>query len=274
MLKIILIISLREIKNTIANHYLLGMTLLLAALSLSLTLLGNMPGGTSGASQLSMQITSLSSLSIFFIPLMALFISYDSIVGENEQGSLLLMLSYPIKRHQFILGKFLANLVSLSLAIVLGYSAILVLSFFEHNLTLDFIYVYLEFILSSVALGSVFISLGYLISVIVAQRSTAIIYCIATWLFFVIFFDMILLIIITSKYSYLINADLLGNILLLNPIDTFRIISVGDQGNNLLPLHAISKIIAIPKYILILSMLIWTILPVLSTIYLFKKKAL
>jgi Cu-processing system permease protein len=274
MLKIILIISHREIKNTIANHYLLGMTLLLAALSLSLMLLGNMPGGTSGASQLSMQITSLSSLSIFFIPLMALFISYDSIVGENEQGSLLLMLSYPIKRHQFILGKFLANLVSLSLAIILGYSAILILSFFEHSLTLDFIYVYLEFILSSVALGSVFISLGYLISVIVAQRSTAIIYCIATWLFFVIFFDMILLIIITSKYSYLINADLLGNILLLNPIDTFRIISVGEQGNNLLPLHAISKIIAIPQHTLILSMLTWTILPILSTIYLFKKKAL
>jgi len=113
-----------------------------------------------------------------------------------------------------------------------------------------------------------------MISVVVAQRSTAIIYCMSAWLFFVVFFDMILLIIITSKYSYLISADLLGNILLLNPIDIFRIISIGEQGNNLLPLQAISNVVTLPGYTLLLSMITWAVLPLLIAINLFKKKAL
>jgi len=270
----ILIISLREVKNALENHYLFGMILLLATLSLSLILLGDTPVGSTGVSQLSTQITSLSSLSIFFIPLMALFISYDSIVGESEQGSLLLMLSYPIKRYQFLLGKFFANWISLSIAIIFGYSAILLLSLFNNTLTAEFIQIYLRFVFTSILLGGIFTSIGYLISVVVAQRSTAIIYCMSAWLFFVVFFDMILLIIITSKYSYLISADLLGNILLLNPIDIFRIISIGEQGNNLLPLQAISNVVTLPGYTLLLSMITWAVLPLLIAINLFKKKAL
>jgi Cu-processing system permease protein len=69
----ILIISLREVKNALENHYLFGMILLLATLSLSLILLGDTPVGSTGVSQLSTQITSLSSLSIFFY-------SFDGVV--------------------------------------------------------------------------------------------------------------------------------------------------------------------------------------------------
>ncbi|CAC9453240.1 hypothetical protein [uncultured Gammaproteobacteria bacterium] len=270
----ILTICLREIKNTINNYYLLGMVLLLAILSLSLVLLGNTSFGSTGADNLSMQITSLSSLSIFFIPLMALFLSYDSIVGESEQGSLLLMLSYPIKRYQFILGKFFANWISLSIAIVLGYSSTLLLLSFDNNLTIKFVYASLGLISASILLGGIFTAIALLVSVIVVQRSTAIIYCIAIWLFFVIFFDMLLLITLTSKYSHIISTDMLSNILLFNPIDIFRIISIGEQGNNLLPLYSLSNIVVFPQFILTSSMLIWIIAPLTGAIYLLKGKDL
>ncbi len=270
----ILIICSREIKNTVTNHYLLGMTLLLATLSLSLMLLGDTPFGSTGVNKLSMQITSLSSLSIFFIPLMALFLSYDAIVGENEQGSLLLMLSYPIKRSEFVLGKFIANWVSLSIAIVLGYGAILLLSLFDNNLTTEFIYAYLGLVFTSILLGGAFTAMALLISVVVIQRSTAIIYCIAVWLFFVIFFDMILLIVLTSKYNYIISANALSGIMLFNPIDIFRIISISEQGSNLLPLQALSKITELPQSVLISSMFVWIVTPLMGAIDLLKKKDL
>lgn len=270
----ILTICVREIKNTINNHYLLGMTLLLATLSLFLVLLSDTSFSGSGVNNLSMQITSLSSLSIFFIPLMALFLSYDSIVGESEQGSLLLMLSYPIKRHQFILGKFFANWISLSIAIVLGYCSILLLLSFGSNLTIKFTYASFGLIYTSILLGGIFTAMALLVSVVVVQRSTAIIYCIAIWLFFVIFFDMLLLIVLTSKYGYIISADMLSNILLFNPIDMFRIISVGDQGNNLLPLHSLSNVVVFSQFILTLSMLIWIIAPLIYAIYLLRGKNL
>ncbi|CAC9557601.1 Nitrous oxide reductase maturation transmembrane protein NosY [uncultured Gammaproteobacteria bacterium] len=270
----ILTICSREIKNTVTNHYLLGMTLLLAILSLSLMLLGDTPFGSTGVNKLSMQITSLSSLSIFFIPLMALFLSYDAIVGENEQGSLLLMLSYPIKRSEFVLGKFIANWVSLSIAIVLGYGAILLLSLFDNNLTTEFIYAYLGLVFTSILLGGAFTAMALLISVVVIQRGTAIIYCIAVWLFFVIFFDMILLIVLTSKYNYIISTNALSGIMLFNPIDIFRIISISEQGSNLLPLQALSKITELPQSVLISSMFVWIVTPLMGAIDLLKKKDL
>jgi Cu-processing system permease protein len=270
----ILTICLREIKNTLANHYLLGMTLLLAILSLSLILLGDTPFGGVSANHLNIQMASLSSLSIFFIPLMALFLSHDSVVGESEQGSLLLILSYPIKRAQFILGKFFANWLSLSVAIILGYSTIILMSLLEDSFTTEFIYAYFGLVFTSILLGGVFTAVALLISVMVLQRNTAIIYCIAVWLFFVVFFDMILLIILTSEYSYIVNVDTLNGVLLLNPIDIFRIVSIGEQGNNLLPLQALVNVVILPKYVLISSMLAWIIAPLVGTIYLLNKKDL
>jgi Cu-processing system permease protein len=68
--------------------------LLLAALALSLTFLGSAPTGNVGTSALDVVIVSLSSLTIFVIPLVALLISHDAIVGEMERGTMLLLLSY------------------------------------------------------------------------------------------------------------------------------------------------------------------------------------
>jgi Cu-processing system permease protein len=268
-------IGLRELKNSIGNHYLLGMTFLLAMLASALVMLGDTPFGSASASPLSMQITSLSSLSIFFIPLMALFMSYDAIVGEYEQGSLLLILSYPVKRYQFILGKFFSNWLSLSIAIIFGYGSIFSLLFLnEENINIELINAYLTLIGTSILLGGVFIAIAYLISTLVNKRSMAIIYCIAVWLFFIIFFDMLLLIILVNESVYLISADTLNNLLLLNPVDIFRIVSIGEQGNNLLPLQAIANISTISSFASIVALLTWISLPLGLSIYLFKKKVL
>ena len=66
-------------------------------------------------------IVSLSSLTIFLVPLVALLISHDAIVGEMERGTMLLLLSYPVSRRQVLLGKFVGHLAILAFATVLGY---------------------------------------------------------------------------------------------------------------------------------------------------------
>jgi len=271
----ILTISLRELKNSLNNHYLLGMTLLLASLSFALILLGDTPFGSASASPLSMQITSLSSLSIFFIPLMALFISHDAIVGEREQGSLLLILSYPIKRYQFILGKFYSHWLSLSISITFGYGLIFILILLnETNIPTGLISSYLTLISSSILLGGVFTAIGYLISTLVGKRSTSIIYCIAIWLFFIIFFDMFLLIALVGESGSSVNTDTLNNILLFNPIDVFRILSIGSQNDNLLPLQALSNTSTLSSSILLLAFSLWMVIPLWAAIFLFEEEVL
>ena len=99
-----LIIARKEIHQAIRNRLVLSSTLLLAGLALSLTFLGSAPTGTVGVRALDVVIVSLSSLTIFLIPLIALLISHDAIVGDMERGTMLLLLSYPVARWQVLLG--------------------------------------------------------------------------------------------------------------------------------------------------------------------------
>ena len=43
------------------------------------------------------------------MPLIALLLSYDAIVGEVERGTMMLLLTYPVARWQVVLGKFLGH---------------------------------------------------------------------------------------------------------------------------------------------------------------------
>ena len=118
-----LIIARKEIHQAVRNRWVLASTLLLAALALSLTFLGSAPTGTVGVRALDVVVVSLSSLTIFLIPLIALLISHDAIVGEMERGTMLLLLSYPVARWQVLLGKFLGHVAVLAFATCLGYGA-------------------------------------------------------------------------------------------------------------------------------------------------------
>ena len=88
----IVIIAGKEIKEGLRNRWVLATTLLLAALSLSLTFLGSAPTGNVGAGALDVVVVSLSSLTIFLLPLIALLISHDAVVGEMERGTMILLL--------------------------------------------------------------------------------------------------------------------------------------------------------------------------------------
>ena len=90
----IITIVLAEFQRSIRNRWALSSVILLASLAFSLVALGSTPIGDSRASLMSITTVSLSSLSLYLIPLVALTISFDAIVGEQEQGTLLLLLTY------------------------------------------------------------------------------------------------------------------------------------------------------------------------------------
>src|SRR5690606_33678728 len=99
-MKNVVIVAGKEIQEGLRNRWVLATTLLLAALALTLTFLGSAPIGQVGAGALDVVVVSLSSLTIFLVPLIALLLSHDAIVGEIERGTMLLLLSYPIGRWQ------------------------------------------------------------------------------------------------------------------------------------------------------------------------------
>ena len=120
-MRAIAIIAGKEIRDGLRNRWVLGTTLLLTALALTLAFVGSAPTGSVKVSLLAVTVVSLSSLSIFLIPLIAMLLSYDAIVGEIDRGTMALLLSYPIARRQVLAGKFLGHLAILALATIAGY---------------------------------------------------------------------------------------------------------------------------------------------------------
>ncbi|PJI37322.1 ABC transporter permease subunit, partial [Ferrovibrio sp.] len=187
----ILNIAAKEIQEGLLNRWVLATTLLLLALSLTLSFLGSAPTGNVGVRALDVVIVSLSSLSIFLLPLIALLISYDAVVGEIERGTMLLLLSYPVARWQVLVGKFFGHLAILGFATILGYGAAAVALWLSGSaIDAESWAAFAALIGSSVMLGAVFIALGYLVSTQVRDRGTAGGIAIGIWLGLVLLFDM------------------------------------------------------------------------------------
>jgi len=117
----ILAIAQTEIRIGIRNRWVLLASIILLVFALLLALLGSAPSGVTRADGLSVVVASLSTLSVYLVPLIALLLSFDAIAGEIDRGTLQLTLATPVSRGQVLFGKFCGHVIVLSMAVVLGY---------------------------------------------------------------------------------------------------------------------------------------------------------
>ncbi|HEY0838079.1 MAG TPA: ABC transporter permease subunit [Azospirillum sp.] len=223
----LLIIASKEVRDGLRNRWVVATTLLMAALALTLSFLGAAPTGTVGVGPVEITIVSLSSLTIFLLPLIALLLSFDAVVGEIDRGTMTLLLSYPVARWQVLLGKFLGHAAIIAFATVLGYGAAgVALSMGDAEIGPESWKAFAAMIGSSVLLGAAFTALGYLASTIVRDRGTAAGIAVAVWLCFVLLYDMGLLGILVADGGRNVNADVVNWLLLANPADTYRLFNL------------------------------------------------
>ncbi|MFC7334282.1 ABC transporter permease [Rhodocista pekingensis] len=221
------IIALKEVRDGLRNRWVAATTLLLAALALTLTFLGSAPTGSVGVNPLEVTIVSLSSLTIFLLPLLALLLSFDAVVGEIDRGTMLLLLSYPVSRWQALLGKFLGHLGIIAFATLCGYgSAGAVLWATTPEIAPESWSAFAALLGSSVLLGGAFVSLGYLASTCVRDRGTAAGIAVALWLVFVLLYDMGLLGLLVATQGQGLGGGLLDLLLLANPTDAYRLFNL------------------------------------------------
>jgi Cu-processing system permease protein len=223
----VLAIAAREIQEGMRNRWVLATTLLLASLALTLAFLGSAPTGVVGVQALDVVIVSLSSLTIFLLPLIALLISHDAIVGEVERGTMLLLLSYPVGRGQVLLGKFLGHIAILAFATLIGYGAAAAALLIGGEQIVGSSWgAFIGMIGSSTLLGAVFIALGYLVSALAPDRGVAAGAAIGLWLLFTLIYDMALLGLLVMDQGRTVGGGLLNALLLLNPSDAYRLLNL------------------------------------------------
>lgn len=259
-----LIIARKEIHTAVRNRWVLASTLLLAGLALSLTFLGSAPTGTVGVRALDVVIVSLSSLTIFLIPLIALLISHDAIVGDMERGTMLLLLSYPVARWHVLLGKFIGHLAVLAFATCLGYGiAAAALIATGSRIDSDSLAAFAAMIGSSVLLGAVFVAIGYLVSAMVRDRGTAAGICIGLWLLLVLIYDMALLGVLAVDQGRNLSAAAVDAMLLLNPTDVYRLFNLTSFANvsNFAGMAGLAQSTTLSAQVLLMALLVWTFVP-------------
>jgi Cu-processing system permease protein len=272
-----LIIAGKEIRDGLRNRWVLGATLLMAALALTLSFLGSAPTGTVGAGPLEVTVVSLSSLTIFLVPLIALLLSHDAIVGEADRGTLLLLLSYPLSRWQVLVGKFLGHTAILTFATTLGYGmAGLVLSWGGEVSSMQSVEPFVVMIGSSVMLGAVFVALGYLISVSVRDRGTAAGLAVGIWLLLVLLYDMALLGILVADQGKTLTAAGFNILLLFNPADIYRLLNLVDfpAVSMFSGMAGLSEQFEFGRGALITALAAWMGIPLGLAILLFSRKQL
>jgi len=273
----ILIVARKEIQEGLRNRWVLATTLLLAGLALSLTFLGSAPTGTVGVRALDVVIVSLSSLTIFLLPLIALLISHDAIVGEMERGTMLLLLSYPVGRWQVLLGKFIGHLSILAFATLLGYGAAAgALAVTGAEIDAQSWMAFAIMIGSSILLGAAFIAVGYLVSALVRERGTAGGIAVGIWLVFVLIYDMALLGLLVVDQGQVLSGGLLNALLLLNPADAYRLFNLtGSAGVSAFSgMAGVAQSATLSPSTLLAALAAWALVPLALAAFAFSRREL
>ncbi|MDP2263116.1 MAG: ABC transporter permease subunit [Hydrogenophaga sp.] len=216
-------VAAKEFRDRLRNRWVLAVALVFTVFSLLITYFGSAAQGQIGPRSIELTIASLVSLVIYLIPLIALLLGFDAIVGERERGSLDLLLALPITRLELLLGKYLGLAGALTLSTVAGFALVAVLLF--QRFSWGGLYHYGGFVISSVLLGLAFLSLAVLLSVLARDRTRASGLAIALWFAMVLVFDLLLLGLLVATGGQF-GGDLLAYLLLLNPADIFRILNV------------------------------------------------
>ncbi|WP_316976636.1 ABC transporter permease subunit [Shumkonia mesophila] len=273
-MRIALIIADKEIREGLRNRWVAAATLLLAALALALAFVGSTPTGEVAAGRLTVTVVSLSSLSIYLLPLIALLLAFDTIVGEAERGTLLLTLAYPVSRGRVIVGKFLGHAAIVTFATVFGFGAAAVAIAAVAAPSAAEWRAFAGLVGSSVLLGWVFLAIAYVISAAVRERSTAAGIAIVVWLFMVLLYDMGLLGLLVATGGQGVVGDITPFLLLANPCDAYRLLTLAgfDTAGSLTGLAVATE--GMSPASPLAALVVWTLAPLAAAWGLFKRKEL
>ena len=275
-MSIVWTLALKELRDGFRNRWVAAAIILLAILALSLSILGSAPTGSVSISALDIRVISLASLSVYLIPLIALMLSYDALVGEFERGTMMLLLAYPVTRWQIIMGKFLGHLLILLIAILVGYGGTMVILTLLTDSGSEGWQAYAVMMASSLVLGAVFIALGYLVSVIVRERATAVGAAIGLWLVFVVLYDLLLFGLLTMDEEEKIGQQMFSMLMLVSPTDAYRVLNLSlfEGVSEAAGIAGVASEAGLGAVLLVSSMLAWIILPLGATLLLFQRREL
>jgi ABC-2 type transport system permease protein len=129
----------------------------------------------------------------FLIPIVAIALGFDCVSSEFNRRTMSRILSQPIYRDALLFGKFLAGLATLAVMLVALWLLLVGLGILLLGLppSTDEVLRGLAFLVAAIAYGGVWLALAVLFSVVFRSAATAALACLAVWLLFAFFWQML-----------------------------------------------------------------------------------
>jgi Cu-processing system permease protein len=128
---------------------------------------------------------------------------------------------------------------------------------------------------SSVLLGTVFLALGYLVSVVVRDRGMAGGLAIGIWLLLVLIYDMALLGALVADQGRHISAGLFNHLLLLDPADIYRLFNLsGMKVSAFSGMAGLAEQAQFSRPTLLVALVAWIAAPLALAALLFRRRQL
>ena len=276
--KAVFTIAKKEFLDNIRNRWIIFLTIIFVLLVFIFSYVagGQTPGeGTFGDMQNT--VLGLLSISSLLIPLIALILGFSTISGEAESGALYVVLSYPIRRIEVLLGKFLGlgSVIATSVFLGFGLGGIVIAATVGPESWLG----YIGFMLLSIFMGFIYLSLSICISAYCKRRITSIGGVLLIFFWGMIYGSVFLAILYATGSS--IEDFLIGNIpdwffnsVIFSPGDLHQTAVMRVFG--MITIDSMGISVTIPEFLsmnLLLTVhLIWLIVPLVLAYFLFKRR--
>lgn len=256
----ILAVAAAEFKIARRNRWAALAAMILMVFAAVLSFVGGAPGGATHIDRLTLSVANLAALSIYLTPLIALLISFESIAGEIDRGTLPLLLATPAPRHSIVAGKFLGALAALSIALTIGFGAPGLVVYFtsEGGDLVDLT----RLIATSILLGAAFLAVGLLVSAFARTSALAAGLAVGAWLVLVVLFDLVLLGALVADNGGAFSQNVFPYLLVANPADAFRLynLSALDLGGIATGLAQSGDDLPFPITVTLVSIAGWTVI--------------
>jgi len=211
-------IARQELVINIRNKWTIIFSVVFGVLVVSISYFGIMTEGFSGMQSFTRTSASLLNLVLYIVPLVALTMGTLSFTGDK--GSTELLFSQPLSRGEVLLGKLLGVFFSIALSMLIGFTlagAIVIAAIGAEGFSR-----YIAFVVLSLALSLVFLSIAVLASTVSKRKSKAFGVALFLWFFFVLFYDLLtlggMLFLQGPSVSQFLFLSLFGN-----PVDMVRV---------------------------------------------------
>ena len=127
-------------------------------------------------------------------PVIAIALGFDAVNAEFNQRTLSRILAQPIYRDALLLGKFLARLLALTIALVSLWLMVLGVGFLRLGLPPSFeeLVRMVGFLIATIAYGGVWLAVAFLFSVLFRAPATAALSSLGLWLVFSFFWSVVI----------------------------------------------------------------------------------